>query len=61
MEVILVVGESVRTPSEHCRVALEQGSEPTNARIGPCDELATHPGMDLAFTHRGASKTVNTS
>lgn len=37
-------------PSEHCQGALEQGPEPTNAHIGPCDELATHPGADLPLT-----------
>lgn len=32
---------------------LEQGSEPTNAHIGPCDEMATHPGVDLTVVHGG--------
>lgn len=26
--------------------ALEQGTDPTNAHIGPCGELATNPGVD---------------
>lgn len=25
---------------------LEQGTRPTNAHIGPCDDLATHPGVE---------------
>lgn len=44
IENVLVVGKGSKTPSEHRRGALEQGVEPTNAHIGPYDELATHPG-----------------
>lgn len=44
-------GQQGKVPSEDCRGTLEKGTEPTNAQIGPCDELATHPGMDPAFAH----------
>lgn len=38
-----------RTPSEHWQSTLEQGTKPPNAQIGPCNELATHPGVYLAY------------
>lgn len=48
MEGVLVVGGGgTRTPSEHYPGTLEQGTEPTNAHIGLCNELVTHPGFDL--------------
>lgn len=31
--------------------ALEQGTDPTKALIGPCDELGTPPGVDRAYAH----------
>lgn len=31
--------------SEHYHGTLEQGTEPTNAHIGPSGELRTHPGV----------------
>lgn len=34
-------GGSARIPPENCRSTLEQGTEPTNAHIGPCNKLAT--------------------
>lgn len=36
------------SPSVHCRGTFEQGNEPSNAHIGPCDELAANPGMHPA-------------
>lgn len=47
---VLVVGGDDRIPSEHCSVTLEQGTEPKNALIGPCDEQVSHPGLDLLST-----------
>lgn len=41
MEGHLVVGEGATTTTDHCQGALEQDTEPTNAHIGPCNELAT--------------------
>lgn len=32
---------------KHCQVTLEQGTKPTTAQIGSCDELVNHPGVDL--------------
>lgn len=40
MEGVVVVGEGAGIPSEHCQNTLEQG---TNACIGLCGELETHP------------------
>lgn len=40
MEGVVVVGEGARIPLAHCRNTLGQG---TNACIGLCGELATHP------------------
>lgn len=51
MEGALVVAGGARTASEHCRGALEQVTEPTNTHTGPCDELATHAGVDLPSPH----------
>lgn len=47
---VLVVGGDASTPSEHCSGTLEQGTEPKDAHIGPCDELVSHPGVDLPLT-----------
>lgn len=49
---VLVVRGDARTPSEHCSGTLEQGTEPKNAHIGPCDELVSHPGVDLPLTSK---------
>lgn len=37
----------VKQTNKHCQGTLEQGTKPTHAHTGPCDELATHPGVDL--------------
>lgn len=47
---VLLVGGDARTPLEHCSGTLEQVTEPKNAHIGPCDELLSHPGLDLPLT-----------
>ncbi|TWW79831.1 hypothetical protein D4764_10G0008610 [Takifugu flavidus] len=44
--------EGAKTSLQHCGGTHEQGIEPTNGHIGPCDELATHPGVDLP-SHMG--------
>lgn len=36
IEGVPVAGGGVRTPSDHCRGTHEQGTEPSNAHIGPC-------------------------
>lgn len=41
----VLVGQGIRPPSKHCRSTLEQGTKPTNAHMGPCDGLGTHPSI----------------
>lgn len=36
---------------EHCLCTLEQSTNTLNAQIGPCNELATYPGVYPALTH----------
>lgn len=36
---LLVAGEGVKTPSEHCQGTLEQSKEPSNAYKKPCNKL----------------------
>lgn len=45
---VLVVRGGARTPSQHHRGALEQGTKPPNPPIG-CDD---HPGLYPTFTHK---------
>lgn len=52
MKGVLVIGEGAIAPSEQCRGTLEQGTKPTVARIGPCDELVNHPVVDLIMQLR---------
>lgn len=47
VEGVLVVGEGAGIPSDHCWATFEQGTRPKNPHKGPCDELATYPGLDL--------------
>lgn len=51
MEGVLVVKECARTPSEPCQGTLEQGTKPTIAHIGLCDESrggpSVYPSRDL--------------
>lgn len=47
IEDVLVVGEGARNPSEQCQGTFKQGSKPTDAHLEPCDELTTHPGVNL--------------
>lgn len=42
---------TTRTPPDHYRGTPEQRTKPTNAHIGPSDELATHLGVDPVFAH----------
>lgn len=45
-EGVLVEGGGHRTMSEHRPGPFEQTTKPTNAHMGPRDDLATHPGGD---------------
>lgn len=47
MEGVLVIMGGARTPSETCLGTLEQGTEPKNALVGPCNEPATPPGVNV--------------
>lgn len=42
---------TTRTPPDHYRGTPEQRTKPTNAHIGPSDELTTHLGVDPVFAH----------
>lgn len=42
---VLIIWRGARTPSEHYRGTLEQGTDPPNADIQFCNELGTHPGL----------------
>lgn len=35
---------------EHFQGTIKQVTKPTNARIGPCDELASHPEVHLLLS-----------
>lgn len=47
MKAILIIEKGSTTPSEHCPGTCEKGTKFTNAHIGRCNELATHPAVDL--------------
>lgn len=49
MKAVLLVGLGTRTSLEYCRSTFMQGAEYINAHIGPCDERATHPGVEKEF------------
>lgn len=40
-----------RTPLEHFRGTLKQGTEPTNAHTEPFDKLKTYPGVYPEFAY----------
>lgn len=57
---VLVAGGGDRTPSQPCRGTLGQGTEPPNAHIGSCDELATLPTCSWIRLHRPPPRNAGT-
>lgn len=55
LEGALLAGEAARTPSKHCCSALDQGTIPLNAHIGPCDWFGECPYLYLHVAGIGSN------
>lgn len=51
MKCFLVIGGGDSKAAEHCQGVLAQGIKVANIRIGPYNELETHPGVYPTCVH----------